>query len=62
LYEALADTGLPVEASSGGRTKYNRTRPRIAKTYTLDAACVGEVGTLASQPCARVRLSNRGAL
>jgi 5-methylcytosine-specific restriction endonuclease McrA len=26
LYEALADTGLPVEASSGGRAKYNRSR------------------------------------
>jgi RRXRR protein len=26
LYEALADAGLPVEASSGGRTKYDRSR------------------------------------
>jgi hypothetical protein len=26
LYEALADTGLPVEALPGGRTKYDRSR------------------------------------
>jgi hypothetical protein len=30
----------------GGRTKYNRARLGIAKTHALDAACVGEVGTL----------------
>jgi hypothetical protein len=31
LYEALADTGLPVESSSSGRTKFNRTRLGIRK-------------------------------
>jgi hypothetical protein len=46
LYEALADTGLPVEASSGGRTKYDRAQLGIAKTHAFDAACVGKVGTL----------------
>jgi 5-methylcytosine-specific restriction endonuclease McrA len=43
-YEALADTGFPIEASSGGRTKYNRSRLAIAKSDALDAACVGDVG------------------
>jgi hypothetical protein len=33
----LADTGLPLKASFGGRITYNRA---------LDGACVGEVGTL----------------
>jgi hypothetical protein len=42
LYAALANTGLPVEASSGGRTKHNRARLGIAKTHAPDAACVGE--------------------
>jgi hypothetical protein len=46
LWEALQDTGLPVEASSGGRTKWNRTRLGIAKTHALDAACVGEADAL----------------
>jgi RRXRR protein len=46
LYEALADTGLPIEASSGGRTECNRLRLGIPKSQTLDAFCVGEVGTL----------------
>ena len=46
LWEALQDTGLPVEASSGGRTKFNRTRLGIPKTHALDAACVGEVENL----------------
>ena len=40
LYEALADTGLPVESSSSRRTKFNRTRLGIPKGHALDAACV----------------------
>jgi len=47
LYEALADTGLPVESSSSGRTKFNRTRLGIPKRHALDAACVGEVEAIA---------------
>jgi hypothetical protein len=46
LHDSLEGSGLPVEASSGGRTKYNRARLGIARTHALDAACVGEVGTL----------------
>lgn len=46
LYEVLADTGLPDGALSGGPTQYNRARLGIAKTHALDAAWVGEVGTL----------------
>lgn len=43
LWEALQGTGLPVEASTGGRTKWNRHRLGVPKTHALDAACVGEV-------------------
>ena len=41
LFKELKTTGLPVEAGSGGRTKYNRTRLELLKTHWLDAACVG---------------------
>jgi 5-methylcytosine-specific restriction endonuclease McrA len=41
LHDALVATGLPVEASTGGRTKWNRTRFGISKSHALDAACVG---------------------
>lgn len=41
LYHTLVATGLPVEAGTGGRTKYNRTRQHLPKTHWLDAACVG---------------------
>jgi hypothetical protein len=47
LWEALQDTGLPIEASSGGRTKFNRTRLGIPKTHALDAVGVGEVEAIA---------------
>ena len=41
LFRQLKATGLTVEAGSGGRTKYNRTRLELPKTHWLDAACVG---------------------
>lgn len=41
LYERLQQTGLVVEAGTGGRTKYNRTRLGLPKAHWLDAACVG---------------------
>jgi 5-methylcytosine-specific restriction endonuclease McrA len=51
LYQALQATGLPLEAGTGGRTKYNRTRQGWPKTHWQDAACVG-----ASTP-ARLRVT-----
>ena len=41
LSARLQATGLPVEGGSGGRTKYNRSRPAVPKTHWLDAAAVG---------------------
>ena len=43
LSNALKATGLPVELSSGGQTKFNRSVLGIPKTHALDAACVGRV-------------------
>lgn len=41
LYRRLVATGLSVEAGTGGRTKFNRTRMGLPKAYWTDAACVG---------------------
>ena len=41
LYERLKTFGLPIETSTGGRTKWNRKQRGIPKTHWLDAANVG---------------------
>ncbi len=46
LFTALKATGLPVAIGTGGRTKWNRHRFSVPKTYALDAACVGIVETI----------------
>lgn len=45
LWRAL-DARLPVHASSGGRTKWNRTRNDLPKSHTLDALAVGELDSI----------------
>lgn len=45
LSERLQGLGRPVSCWSGGRTKYNRVVCRLAKSHTLDALSVGEVGS-----------------
>ncbi len=44
VWRMFADTGLPVEVGTGGRTKYNRTGQGYGKAHWIDAACVGESG------------------
>lgn len=44
LWQQLQEFGLSVGAWSGGRTKYNRHTQGLAKTHTLDALAVGEIG------------------
>jgi 5-methylcytosine-specific restriction endonuclease McrA len=41
LWQGLLAFGLPLETGSGGRTKFNRSRLRMAKSHWADAACVG---------------------
>lgn len=41
LFRRLQATELPVEAGSGGRTKFNRTTRGLPKAHWIDAACVG---------------------
>jgi 5-methylcytosine-specific restriction endonuclease McrA len=44
LKAACADSALPVETASGGRTKWNRSRLGWEKAHWLDAAAVGDIG------------------
>ena len=41
LYEALQQSGMPIEVGSGGRTKFNRSCLGLPKDHWIDAACVG---------------------
>jgi len=50
LWRALGETGLPVEAGTGGRTKYNRIRLHLPKAHWTDAACVGASGAQVHVP------------
>ena len=63
LFNALKNTGKPVETASGGRTKFNRQRNRIPKTHALDAACVGEVDWVANwnRPTLSIKCTGRGS-
>lgn len=42
--------GFTVHASTGGRTKYNRTVSAVPKTHALDALCVGTVEKVTHWP------------
>jgi hypothetical protein len=44
----LLKMGLPVKVSTGGKTKFNRSRLNAPKTRALDVACTGN--TPESQP------------
>lgn len=63
LVNALKTTGLVVEAASGGRTKLNRNQFNIPKTHALDAACVGEMGSITDwqKPTLRLKAMGRGS-
>ena len=63
LFAALQASGLPVATSSGGRTKYNRSRLDIPKTHALDAACVGQVDPVQgwNRPVLAIKATGRGA-
>jgi len=63
LYRALQATGLPVEAGTGARTKWNRSRLGIPKAPALDAACVGAVDAVENwrMPALRIECAGRGS-
>jgi hypothetical protein len=59
----LRTLGVPVEAATGGRTKWNRHRFNVPKTHANDAVCVGRVGGVAmlDRPTLYVRCTGRGS-
>ncbi|MFH7321407.1 RNA-guided endonuclease IscB [Desulfurivibrio sp. D14AmB] len=63
LFNRLKATGLPIEAATGGRTKWNRSRQGIPKNHALDAACVGRAETVQGwqQPILGVTAMGRGS-
>jgi hypothetical protein len=60
LQAALRSCGLPAATSSGGRTKWNRARLDIPKTYALDAACVGAVEFVHGSACQTLAIKATG--
>jgi len=40
----FAQSGIPLEVGTGGRTKFNRVKQSYPKAHWLDATCVGESG------------------
>ncbi|TAL88960.1 MAG: HNH endonuclease [Rhodanobacter sp.] len=63
LFNALKGLGLPVEAASGGRTKWNRTRLGVPKAHALDALCVGRMDAVAhwQVPTLAIKATGRGS-
>jgi 5-methylcytosine-specific restriction endonuclease McrA len=63
LLDRLKATGLAVEVSSGGRTKYNWCRLEVPKTHALDAACVGAVEAVTDwrRPTLAIKATGRGS-
>ncbi|MCC5604081.1 RNA-guided endonuclease IscB [Nostoc favosum] len=53
LLALLKTTGLPVEAGSGGLTKFNRSQQKLEKTHWLDAACVGKSTPILNISCVK---------
>ncbi|MGZ5029475.1 MAG: RNA-guided endonuclease IscB [Methylobacter sp.] len=60
LFNTLKVIGLTVEVASGGRTKYNRCRLAIPKAHALDAACVGDVDSVADWNVPTLAITCRG--
>ena len=63
LYREMLATGLAIEASTGGLTKFNRCRLGIPKSHCLDAVCVGNVASVEDwrQPVLSIKSTGRGS-
>jgi 5-methylcytosine-specific restriction endonuclease McrA len=63
LAKKLRETGLPLYAGSGGRTKFNRQTLGLPKAHALDAACVGAVSRLEAwnMQTLRIKATGRGS-
>ncbi len=63
IWRTLTATQLPVEVTSGGRTKWNRSRLGIPKSHALDAACAGEFAQVTAWqiPVLVIQCTGRGS-
>ena len=63
LYKELLALSLPLETSTGARTKFNRNKLGIPKTHALDAVCVGDVEEVIGwkHPTLHVKAMGRGS-
>jgi len=63
LVERLQHTGLPLDVSTGARTKWNRLRLGMPKSQALDAACVGPVEIISGwqRPALQIKCMGRGS-
>jgi len=63
LANQLKASKLPVELSSGGRTKFHRTQLSIPKTHALDAACIGIVNGIENRnvPTLEITCTGQGS-
>ena len=63
LFDVLNSFGLPIEAASGGRTKYNSQRVDLPKTHAFDATCVGRFQTVSGWklPILQIKCTGRGS-
>jgi hypothetical protein len=63
IWEMLTKTGLDVEATTGGRTKWNRSRLGIPKRDAWDAACAGTIEQVVGwdRPIQRIDCLGRGS-
>lgn len=63
VFFRLRELGLPVEAATGGRTKWNRSRFEVPKAHCLDAACAGRMERVFgwNQPVLHIKAQGRGS-
>lgn len=63
LFQKLKETGMDVEVSTGGRTKWNRHRLHVPKAHCLDAVCVGNIDAVENwqQPVLSIKSTGRGS-
>jgi 5-methylcytosine-specific restriction endonuclease McrA len=63
ILKELFKTELPVEVSTGGKTKFNRSRFNVPKTHALDAACTGHTPGLSGWniPALSIKACGKGS-
>jgi 5-methylcytosine-specific restriction endonuclease McrA len=63
ILQELFKTGLALEVSTGGKTKFNRSRFNVPKTHALDAACTGNTPSLErwNIPALAIKTCGRGS-